>query len=234
MKIGLPLKTEIFTWDTETWGQALDFWQTWLPPVQLRGKQVLELGAGKGGLSLYFGLQGAQVLCTDLYCPEVQAAPLHHRYGLHHITYRALNAAAMDLPDACMDIITFKSVAGGICKESSQDPRPAMFREIYRVLRPGGWLLCLENLAGSPIHMWLRHRFVAWAKEWRYLTLSELKDWLRPFAVFHYQTLGVLALCGRTETQRRILSRWDRLIERHLPEGQRYCIMIAAQKGSVF
>jgi SAM-dependent methyltransferase len=230
MKIGLPLRQAIIGWDSGTWGQCLDFWLQYVP--DLKGKDVLELGASQGGLSLYFALQEAQVLCSDLTSPEAKARPLHQAYGQSQIRYLALDAKALDLPDQSQDLVVFKSVLGGIRRGAETDPKPLVMAEILRVLRPGGWLLFAENLIGAHWHMFLRKQFVSWAAYWDYLSLPDLQALTQPFAESHYQTAGILALCGRTEFQRQQLSRLDRVLQKKWPENQCYCVFVAARKAS--
>jgi len=230
MKIGEPLRQAIIGWDLGTWGPCLDFWQQYVP--ELKGKHVVELGASQGGLSLYFALQGAQVVCSDLTSPADRARSLHRAYGQSAIRYLALDAKALALPDCSQDLVVFKSVLGGIRKGAANDPKPQVMTEILRVLRPGGWLLCAENLKGSPLHMFLRKQFVSWAAQWDYPSLSDVLALMQPFSECHYQTAGILALCGRNEFQRQQLSRLDLLLQKKWPENQRYCVFVAARKAS--
>lgn len=230
MKIGQPLRQAIIGWDVETWGACLDFWQQYVP--EFKGKQVLELGANHGGLSLYFALQGAQVVCSDLSSPEAKARAVHQAYGQSTVSYLALDAKALALPEQSQDLVVFKSILGGIRRGAAQDPKPAVMAEILRVLRPGGWLLFAENLTGAAWHMFLRRQFVAWAAQWDYLSLPDLQALTQPFAELHYQTAGIFALCGRNEFQRQQLSRLDRVLEKKWPEDQRYCVFVAARKAA--
>lgn len=229
MKIGAPLRQAIIGWDQGTWGACLDFWQAFVPDLQ--GKQVLELGASQGGLSLYFALQGAAVICSDLRSPEKQARVLHLAYGQSHIQYLPLDATHLALPDHSQDVVVFKSILGGIRRGAEIDPKPMVIAEILRVLRPGGWLLFAENLKGTAWHMFLRKRFVSWAKNWEYLSLAELNTLIQPFAESHYQTAGIFALCGRNERQRHYLSCLDKYVQKYWPDDQRYCVFVAARKA---
>jgi SAM-dependent methyltransferase len=228
MKTGYPLKQAIIGWDTSTWGQAIDFWEQFLPPT-LKGWQVLELGAGAGGLSLYFALQGAHVLCSDLTHPEVRAAPLHRRYGQECIQYQALDALALDLPDHSQDLVVFKSVMGGVGKQALHNPRMQMLGEILRVLKPGGWLCFAENLRGAPWNPWLRQHFVPWSQTWHYLSLPELQALMQSFPNWHYQTTGLTSLFGRNERNRQQLARLDHWLAPLTPATFHTCVMVVAQ-----
>jgi hypothetical protein len=54
-------RTDIIQWDIENWSKCLDFWDD---NIDLKSpKKVLALGERQGGMSLYFGLNGHQVIC---------------------------------------------------------------------------------------------------------------------------------------------------------------------------
>lgn len=169
MKIGLPLRQAIIGCKYGTWGQCLDFWLQYVP--DLKGKDVLELGASQGGLSLYFALQEAQVLCSDLTSPKPRPVLYTRPMAKARSAIWLWTRKALDLPDQSQDLVVFKSVLGEISRGAETDPKPLVMAEILRVLRPGGWLLFAENLIGAHWHMFLRKRFVSWAAYWDYLSL---------------------------------------------------------------
>jgi hypothetical protein len=70
-------------------------------------------------------------------------------------------------------------------------------------------LLFAENLVGSPLHRWLRRRFVAWAGYWRYLEWPADRPLFAPFSHLELRTTGLLANLGRSEAQRDLLARLD-------------------------
>lgn len=227
--LGPAIIQDILSWDIQTWSACLELWQA-CGLDSFAGLKVLELGANQGGLSLYFALQGAEVLCSDLTDPRDKARDLHLRYGQSQIEYRALDAMQLDLPDQSFDIVCFKSILGGIRRGRDLDPRPLVLQEILRVLKPGGWLLFGENLAGSRLHMFLRQHFIVWAAGWDYLKLDQLPDLLAGFASWQSHATGISALCGRNERQRRILARLDQVIDPWFKPEHHYCVCVAAQK----
>lgn len=229
MSLPPGLERDVLAWDVLTWRQALRLWESHLPK-RLEGWQALELGAARGGLSLYVGLKGAQVICSDLYSPENQARPLHQRYGLEGITYRALNAQRLDLPDQSLDLVCCKSVLGGVRKQQVTDPKPQMMAEIWRVLKPGGWLLLAENLQGHALHRWLRRRFVVWSGGWEYLPQEAWLALLSDFEVCAVRSAGLLALVGRSEEQRRWLARLDRLLLPYVSPSSHYMFAAVLRK----
>lgn len=224
------LLRDMIGWDILNWQQALALWEQYLPG-RLDGWQGLELGAFRGGLSLYFGLKGVQMVCSDYVSPQSLAEPLHRKYGLP-IVYLALDACrSLPFADASLDLICFKSVLGGLRKGAVQDPKPFLMAEIHRVLKPGGWLLLAENLQASPVHQLLRQRFVSWSGGWEYLCYDELLALLADFDL-HCTSTGLLSLLGRNESQRRWLGQLDSRLSPCFPSSWHYLFLGAAQKTS--
>lgn len=222
------LLRDIIGWDIANWQQAVKLWEQ-VMPRRLEGWHGLELGAARGGLSVYFGLKGAEMICSDYYSPQTQAEPLHKRYGLQP-EYLSLDAcAALPFADASLDLVCFKSVLGGLRKGAGHDPKPALMAEILRVLKPGGWLLLAENLQGHALHARLRARFVSWSEGWEYLTLDELLTLLAPFELCH-RTTGIFGLLGRNELQRQWLGKIDGRLGPWVPSDWHYLFVGAARK----
>ena len=65
------LRKDIIEWDVRNWGKVIDFIED--SQLEFKEKSVLELGARNGGLSLYYALKGAKVLCSDLNGPTKKA-----------------------------------------------------------------------------------------------------------------------------------------------------------------
>lgn len=222
------LLRDIVGWDIANWQQAIRLWEQVLPR-RLDGWNGLEIGAAAGGLSLYLGLKGANMICSDFRDPKGLAEPLMLRYGLEP-DYLSLDARqALPFDDNSLDVICFKSVLGGLRKGAELDPKPALLAEIFRVLKPNGWLLLAENLQGHALHKQLRRRFVSWSIGWEYLTLEDLLTLLEPFE-FCYRTTGVLGLLGRSEPQRRMLGAIDTRLAPWLPTEWHYLFVGAARK----
>lgn len=221
------LMRDVIGWDVRNWQLAIALWERVLPR-RLEGWRGLELGAGPGGLSLYFALKGAAMTCSDTLRPEAAIA-LHRRYGLS-TDYAAIDACApLPFADASLDLVCFKSVLGGLRKGAARDPKPALIGEILRVLRPGGMLLLAENLQGHALHRLLRRRFISWSKGWEYLSRDELMALLAPFELQAGST-GFFGLLGRSEAQRRWLGGIDARLARHLPPDWHYLFVAAARK----
>ncbi|MDR1904254.1 MAG: class I SAM-dependent methyltransferase, partial [Treponema sp.] len=129
------------------------------------------------------------------------------------------------------DIIVFKSIIGGIGRNNNIQMQEKVFTEIYKSLKPGGKLLFAENLIASPLHQFLRKKFIRWGRDWRYIALNELSRFLSPFKSYKNEVTGILAALGRTEWQRNMLAYIDQLILNHIcPDNWKYIVYGIAEK----
>lgn len=226
----VPVKmdwSDVMEWDVRNWSLAGDFWMT-NTKLDVGRCRALDIGARNGGVSLFLLLNGANVICSDLDGPTEKAREIHARYGLSdRVAYARVNALQMPYPDESFDIVTFKSVMGGMRTYQNQ---LQMVNEICRVLKPGGELWFAENLAGSLLHKLLRRLFVKWGKSWRYLTFREIEELTSPFEDTAMVRYGFWAAFGRSEPWRRRLSKLDRLFDRFTPTRWKYIVFAVSRK----
>jgi SAM-dependent methyltransferase len=110
----------------------------------LRGKRLLDIGAGLGESSVYFALQGAQVTMTDISPVMVQTGrELARRYG---VEVEGIVAEAEDLGVAA-ESFDYVYIANTIHHVRDRD---ALFQKIHRALKPGGFFFSYDPLAYNP------------------------------------------------------------------------------------
>jgi len=223
------LMKDIIQWDIKSWSRALSYWDSKIDWDKI--KNGLELGANKGGLSLWLALKGKTTVCSDLKEVKNTAEQLHLRYKVTSlIKYQDIDATNIPYENY-FDIIVFKSIIGGIGRNDNFEIQQKVFKEIYKALKPGGKLLFAENLIASPFHQLLRKKFVKWGSSWRYVSMNEMKEFLKDFTNCDIKTTGVLGTFGRNEIQRYVLAIIDELIlNKVCPDSWKYICYGIAEK----
>jgi SAM-dependent methyltransferase len=108
------------------------------------GKDVLEICCGGGQCSVYLAEQGARAVGVDISSKQLENArrlASDRRVSVRFVESNAENLSAF--PDASFDI-AFSSYAFGFIEDIGRT-----FREVFRVLRPGGLFAFSWS---SPIH----------------------------------------------------------------------------------
>jgi SAM-dependent methyltransferase len=222
--------TDYIEWDVRNWSAALEFWKS-NTSQDLSKCSALEIGCNYGGLSLWLASQGARVTCSDLNGPRPEAVEKHREAGVSDaIKYEAVSALEIPYREE-FDIVAFKSVLGAVGRPITKGSQARAIREIHKALKWGGELFFAENLTASPAHRYFRRRFVKWGASWRYLTIAEMLEFLKPFSEVSYTTFGFTGTFGRSEKQRDVLGRMDKaLFDRIVPPGWRYIMAGVARK----
>jgi SAM-dependent methyltransferase len=110
----------------------------------VRGKRLLDIGAGLGESSVYFALQGAQVTMTDISPGMVQTGrELARRSG---VEVAGIVSGAEDLAVAA-ESFDYVYIANTIHHVRDRD---ALFQKIHRALKPGGSFFSYDPLAYNP------------------------------------------------------------------------------------
>jgi 2-polyprenyl-3-methyl-5-hydroxy-6-metoxy-1,4-benzoquinol methylase len=110
----------------------------------LRGKRLLDIGAGLGESSVYFALQGAEVTTTDVSPMMVDTAlRLGKKFGveLEGIVSEAEN---LNVPAGSYNLIYIANTIHHV-----QD-RASLFEQMHRALKPGGMFFSYDPLTYNP------------------------------------------------------------------------------------
>jgi SAM-dependent methyltransferase len=230
LKYNNRIKNDIIEWDVNNWFNSIIFWEKY-SSLDLKNCTALELGSNNGGLSLWLALNGCKVICSDVVIPTNQATQIHKKYGVDNkIKYEIIDATNIPY-QGCFDIIVFKSILGGIGRNNNIDKQINTINQIYKALKTGGKLFFAENILSSPIHQYLRKKYVNWGENWRYISVEEMKEFLKPFSGFDYITNGFLGAMGRNEFQRKFLGQIDKMIfNLIIPESWKYIMIGIAKK----
>ena len=219
-KCSEKLLKDIFQWDIKNWSNVLPFWEEHFEFK--KGMKVLALGEREGGMSLYFALKGANVICSDYRDFPKETKEFHKSYGVSSvIEYSKVDMRNIQFEDEEFDVVVFKSVLGALGDSDSQEEA---MTEIFRVLKKGGKFLFAENLEGSILHKFLRKKFIGWAQNWRYISDKEMRIWLKDYKAINFKSYGVFALFGRSENQRNFLGRIDSWLSFITPKKWRYIL----------
>ncbi len=205
-----------------------------LPKIgALEGKKVLELGTGTGGTATLLAKQGASVVGIDLLPFRLDEAK--ERVNQHKVAdtvdFSLMDATQLAFPDNTFDFIISKSVL--VFTEHKQTAK-----ECYRVLKPGGKAIFMENMQNHPMVWLYRKLFLKYSRELHYFSLHDIEAIGKEFEEmehreFHLLSLG--ALFWKRIIPIPIFYRWTlqvlRLIDRNLlrlfPTLKRSCWITA-------
>ncbi len=118
----------------------------------LSGKTILDIGCGDGNSSLYFASKGAKVSCCDVSPKMVefvqrrfeQESRQYRQYKNFTVEASVCAAENLSFPDSAFDFV----YAFGVLHHVAD--RGLAYKEIARVLRPGGKFFAVEPLKGNP------------------------------------------------------------------------------------
>jgi len=228
---------DVIEWDVFNWSHALKYWSHDVAKTPTEGTKVLCLGERNGGLSLWFALQGFQVICSDFQGPREDANKLHERYGVAgRVQYADISIFQIPFNDNTIDIVACKSVIGGL-KLDYKDKRSRTIEnqklaveEIRRVLKPGGIFCGAENMRGSWLHMSARKLLKGDKLGWRHINVLEIHQLFSEFSHVRFRFYGFLGSYYGNKTINRISSGIDRLLSHILPNRWLYIGFIVGKK----
>lgn len=135
------------------------------------GKQVLDYCCGTGGNSRFFASHGASVTGIDLSDSEIETAKkLAKKEGFEKNTsFFVMDAEATSFPDESFDII----VCCGVLHHVDLDKA---YKELNRLLRKGGRIICIEAFGHNPIIRQYRKRTPNLRTPWEVDHILKKKD----------------------------------------------------------
>lgn len=118
----------------------------------VRGKRVLEYGCGPGSSAFDICRTATSVVGIDISQVGIDQATMKAKeLGLTNADFRVMDAENLQFPDRSLDVV----VGSGILHHLDI---PQAFREVTRVLTPGGTAIFLEPLGHNPLINWYRGR----------------------------------------------------------------------------
>jgi 2-polyprenyl-3-methyl-5-hydroxy-6-metoxy-1,4-benzoquinol methylase len=187
------------------------------------GAVVIDVGCGTGQLACLLALKGRSVLGVDYSEHSLALAQrLKQRLALACVEFRRANILAWDLPAASFDFV----FCNGVLHHTS-DPHGS-FRNLVRILRPGGFVIVgLYNRYGR-ILLGVRRRLVRllsrFAPQYEHShesthTVDEVLGWFRASGLEYVSSHPKIEPFGSTPKRifrARKLARWRRSRIAHL------------------
>ena len=128
---------------------------------ELEGARVLDLGSGSGMdtfiASVIAGPTGTVVGLDMTDSQRRKAESLRQRDGFHNVTYVKGYIDAAPFEDGSFDVI----ISNGVINLAVD--KPQVFREIARLLRPGGRMAIADIVTGVPLPQTISGNTTLWA-----------------------------------------------------------------------
>jgi len=112
--------------------------------ADVRGKRVLDLGTGTGDMARELLRQGAASVTGADFSPAMLAVAAGRDAGRSSCAWLSADAVRLPFADASFDRVTNAFLLRNLVD------LPAAFREMARVLRPGGRVVCLDMTPPPP------------------------------------------------------------------------------------
>ena len=221
--------SDILGWDLRNWSRALKYWKNKIP--ENTNLNCLEIGANKGGISLWLASMGYNVICSDVKPVSDEVKHWHKQFNLKgSISYEVIDAVNIPYADY-FDVIILKSVLGGVSRRGHSEKLSETIFQIKKALKPSGVFLFAENLTGTKLHAFLRETFKKDVKDnWNYIHVEQMKEILKDFKESSYETTGFAGAFGLYEPFRNVLGSIDGILFKTLPANWHYIVYGYAKK----
>lgn len=220
---------DILQWQWNLWKIPLLFWEKTIHWDTFNYPIALEIGAREGGLSLWLANKNFKVVCSDIQNPKIAASTLHEKYNVHEkIEYQIIDATNIPYENY-FDIILFKSVLGGIGYHRQTEKQIKTIQQIYKALKPSGYLLFAENAKGSYVHHLLRKNR-QWSTYWNYLNYDFFKKNLSLFQNYKIKGTGFCSTLLPFNVTQKFLIHIDQLFNKFIPLSCQPILYGIAQK----
>ena len=178
--------------------ELLLWWEDFYLPIfeyvfgevgDLRGKRVLELGCGEGGTSVLLAKRGASVVGIDLLDFRLDAARervAQHKVG-DAVQFALMDGMQLGFDDNTFDLIISKSVL-------VFTDHAVLARECYRVLKPGGKAIFIENMQSHPAIQLYRKLFLRYSANLHYFSIGDIENMRQYFDHIQHREFHILAI----------------------------------------
>ncbi len=157
----------------------------------LEGKRVLELGTGTGGTATMLAKQGASVVGIDLLPFRIDEAQerIHQHNVADDVDFVLMDATKLAFEDNTFDYVISKSVL--VFTDHTHTAK-----ECYRVLKPGGKAIFIENMRNHPVVWSYRKLFLKYSRELHYFSISDINAIGNVFKEMEHREFHLLSLCA--------------------------------------
>ncbi len=199
----------------------------------IEGKSILELGVGTGGTATLLAKRGASLIGIDLLPFRIDEAKVRAKQHSvdESIEFALMDAMHLGFPDNTFDFIISKSVL-------VFTDHTLTAKECYRVLKPGGKAIFIENMRHHPLVWLYRKFFIKYSRKLHYFSMQDIESAgthfdLLEHSEFHFSS--VKSLFWQKCIPITPFYRWsfyllnviDSLLLKSLPFLKRYCWITA-------
>lgn len=238
MKNNRQLLSHIIEWDVANWSESIKFWEQHVPnPSNPSQAKVLALGERNGGLSLWLGLKGYNVVCSDYEGVTQECKEMHAKYGVENLmTYQNIDIYDIPFEDNTFDLVICKSVIGGL-KLSHHDKttrtlnnQQLAVNEIKRVLKPEAAFFGAENMRGSHLLHQIRTRYKKGNVGWRHFKVAELKGLFNDYSTKSFAFFGLAPGLTNNTLINKCIYLFNKVLDKITPKSLKYIAFIIAKK----